>query len=189
MAPIHSRKIEDLIVDLGAKVAALQSARAQGPILASYTSTTLPANPPTGLEVLVTDLGLRAYWNGYESAIMQFNGVTSLAYNWNTYYSRQGSGTVAATGPNAVSGMQCGEFWNNHFGSSGRGFVDAVVPNYSRTSGTKGMMSRSAASDAGVAGITQTYSGMSNITAAVTSLTIAISAGAFTTGIFTLRGL
>jgi hypothetical protein len=239
MAPIHRKDIEDLIADLGREVAALQNARAQGPILAAYTSATLPAHPPTGLEVLVTDLGLRAWWNGtswvyppqqiaqqvvtagptgaitfsnipqvftdlqlivaartngtgtdgYDTANMQFNGVTSNAYNWNTYYSKQSSGTVPATGLFSQPGMQCAEFWNNFFGSAGRGLLDAVVPNYSRTSGMKGMLSRSGASDAGTAGITQTYSGMSNITAPVTSLTIAMNAGAFTTGIFTLRGL
>lgn len=239
MAPIHSKGIEDLIADLGRQVAALQSARAQGPILASYTSTTLPASPPTGLEVYVSDLGLRAYWNGtswvyppqqiaqqvissgsvayvtfspipqvftdlqlmvaarsdgttvdgYDSAIMQFNGVTSNSYNWNTFYSKQGSGTVPATGPNAVNGMQCGEFWNNHFGSAGRGLMDVTVPNYNRTTGDKGMLSRAGASDSGTAGITQIYSGMSNITSPITSLTIAMNVGGFSTGIFTLRGM
>lgn len=239
MAPIHRRQFEDLIADLGRQVAALQGARAQGPILATYTSSTLPANPPLGLEVLVTDLGLRAYWNGatwvyppqqiaqqiissgstpavtflnipqvftdlqlivaarsdgastsgYDNAIMQFNGVTTNSYNWNTYYSAQNSGTVPATGLSGVNGMQCAEIWNNHFGSSGRGLMDVVVPNYSRTTGDKGMLSRASASDSGAAGITQTYSGMSNITAAVTSLTIAMSSGGFSTGIFTLRGL
>jgi hypothetical protein len=64
MAPIHHKDIEDLIADLGRQVAALQSSRALGPILASYTSATLPANPPTGLEVYVSDYGLRAWWNG-----------------------------------------------------------------------------------------------------------------------------
>jgi len=236
--PVHARNFADLIADLGRQVAALQSARAQGPILAAYPSTGLPASPPTGLEVYVSDLGLRAWWNGtswvypsqqiaqqiissgstpaitflnipqvftdlqlivaarsdgtgtsgYDAAGMQFNGITS-GYNWNTIWSPQSSGTISATGGTSQSSMQCAEIWNNHFGSSGRGLMDAVVPNYSRTTGMKGMLSRSGASDSGAAGITQTYSGMSNITAAVTSLTIAMSAGGFTTGIFTLRGL
>lgn len=64
MAPNHPRSTDDLIAQLARRVDRLQSALALGPVLPAYTSTTLPANPPTGLEVLVTDLGLRAYWNG-----------------------------------------------------------------------------------------------------------------------------
>jgi hypothetical protein len=64
MAPKHPRTTEGLIDQLAKRVEQLQNALARGPILPSYTSATLPASPPTGLEVLVTDLGLRAYWNG-----------------------------------------------------------------------------------------------------------------------------
>lgn len=64
MAPNHAKRTEDAIVELGRRIAAMQSALARGPVLPTYTSANLPANPPTGLEVLVTDYGLRAYYNG-----------------------------------------------------------------------------------------------------------------------------
>lgn len=64
MAPNHRRGPEDVIANLATKLAALQGALALGPVIKSYLSTSLPANAPTGLEIYISDLGVRAWWNG-----------------------------------------------------------------------------------------------------------------------------
>lgn len=62
--PNHSRTPLDVIELLDRRVKALEAARAAGAQYALFTSTTHPANPATGQQILETDTGLYAYWNG-----------------------------------------------------------------------------------------------------------------------------
>lgn len=235
MAPNHPRTTDSLIAELAKRVERLQNALARGPILPSYASTGLPANPPTGLEVLVTDYGLRAWFNGtawiyppqrltktvlaaptssvrlpgagnvppvftnlrlvisakstgtgstgYDAAGLQFNGVTSASYNWNSYWTTQGATTMNAIGGTSTTNMQCAEIWNSFWGSAGRGIATIDIPNYSDTASLKSFSGQSTAVDGGTVGILQTYGGsMTGSTAAITSLTVLMGVGQFVAG-------
>jgi hypothetical protein len=170
------------------RVAVLERQMAQlavGPIAkqvlsASAASVTFSNIPQifTNLRLIISARSDGTGVSGYDAANVQFNGVTS-GYNWNTLWTAQSSGTVSATGSTSQASMQCAEIWNSHFGSSGRGIATIDIPNYSSGNGLKSMQSQSAASDGGAAGITQFYSGCSNITAAITSLTVLMGTGSF----------
>jgi len=64
MTANHTRTPLDVIELLDRRVKALEAARAAGAQYGLCTSTTHPANPTTGLQILETDTGLRAYWSG-----------------------------------------------------------------------------------------------------------------------------
>lgn len=141
----------------------------------------------TNLRLIVAARSDGAGASGYDNAVMQFNGVTT-GYSWSTIWVTQG-GAVQTTGGTSQTAMQCAEIWNSHFGTAGRGIVTVDIPNYSSGNGLKSIQSQSAASDSGAAGIQQIYSGCSNITAAITSLTFAMSTGSFISpSMFSLYG-
>lgn len=150
-------------------------------LAASAASVTFSGIPQsfTNLRLLISARSDGSGVSGYDSAYLQFNGVTAATYNWNTIWSTQGSGAVSATGSNSVTSMQCAEIWNSHFGTAGRGIAAIDIPNYSSPNGLRSFTSQSAASDAGTAGITQAYSGCSQITGAITSLTVLMGTGNF----------
>ena len=149
-------------------------------LTASAASVTFSGIPQgfTNLRLLISARSDGTGASGYDAANLQLNGVTS-GYNWNTIWSPQSSGTISATGGTSQSSMQCAEIWNSHFGTVGRGIATIDIPNYASGSGLRGFTSQSAASDGGAAGITQIYSGCSNITGAITSLTVLMGAGNF----------
>lgn len=118
--------------------------------------------------------------SGYDAAGLQFNGVVSASYNWNSYWVTQGATTMSAIGGTSTTNMQCAEIWNSHFGSAGRGIATIEIPNYSDTNNFKSFFGQSTAVDGGTAGILQTYGGsMTGSTAAITSLTVVMGVGNF----------
>lgn len=119
--------------------------------------------------------------NGYDSANMQFNGITAANYNWNSWWTTQGGSAMTVSGGTSSTNMQCAEIWNSHFGSAGRGIATIDIPNYSDTNNLKSFTGISSASDGGSAGILQTYTGMlgSGNVAAITSITLLMGAGNF----------
>lgn len=64
MTANHARNTLDLIEKLDRRVKDLEAARAAGAQFALCTSTTHPANPPVGRQILETDTGLTAMWTG-----------------------------------------------------------------------------------------------------------------------------
>lgn len=129
---------------------------------------------------------------GYDNASLQFNGVATADYNWTTWYSTQGAGSVSTAGGTSQTSMQALAVWNAHFGSPGRGIGTIFVPYYAGTANLKSFTSHSAASDGGAAGVMQLYSGcLGNAhVAAVTSLTILMNTGSFVSdSTFSLYGL
>lgn len=78
MTANHQRDLLDIVSDLKKQVADLQGALALGSQAALCTSTTRPANPTTGRQILETDTGLEAYWTGtaWEYPPQQIRSVT-----------------------------------------------------------------------------------------------------------------
>lgn len=226
-------RFEDMVNKLQQRVAVLESqqALAAGAYAAlSVTSSTHPASPVVGAQILETDTGLTAVWNGsawmyppqliasvvlsgsqtsvtfssipqvfrdlrmvvaakssgttaasYDSAILQFNGVTS-GYNWNSVWAAFG-GSANTASASSASGAQVMEVWNNLHTTAGRGLTEICIPNYATTGNYKGFTSVSGAGDGGTAGIVQTYTGTLNGgTAAVTSVTLTMNTGQFMAG-------
>lgn len=64
MTANHARTTLDVIELLDRRVKALEAARGAGAQYALYTSTTHPANPAPGRQILETDTGLFAFWSG-----------------------------------------------------------------------------------------------------------------------------
>ena len=116
--------------------------------------------------------------SGFDSANMQWNGVSAADYNWSTIWVTQG-GAVQTTGATGATSMQCAEIWNSHNASSGRGIAKIEIPNYSDTNNRKQFISNSAATDGGAAGILQYYCGGVTLSAAITSITILMGTGNF----------
>lgn len=192
MTANHRRDLLDMIDNLRRRVSDLEASRAiGGPRLLYKTVLTDPAPSVrlpdvgslpqnfTNLRLIISARSDGSGANGYDPAYLRFNDVATSSYNWNTFWSAQGSGSISATGSNGVTSMQCAEIWNSHFGTVGRGIATIDIPNYSSPNGLRGFTSQSAASDAGTAGITQVYSGSSLITGAITSLTVLMGAGSF----------
>jgi len=130
--------------------------------------------------------------SGYDNANMQLNGVTAGSYNWSTWYSTQGAGSVSTAGGTSQTSMQCAAIWNSHFGSAGRGIARIEIPNYSDTNNLKSFTGHSAASDGGAAGVMQLYSGSlgGSNTAAITSIKLLMGTGNFVAdSTFTLYGM
>lgn len=130
--------------------------------------------------------------SGYDNANLRFNGVTAGNYNWQTWYSTQGAGSVSTAGGTSQTSMQAAAIWNNHFGSAGRGISTIFVPYYSGTSSLKVFTAHSAASDGGSAGVMQLYAGSlgGSNTGAVTSLSLLMGSGNFVAdSTFSLYGL
>lgn len=118
--------------------------------------------------------------NGYDPAVLQFNGVATGVYSWNTWWVTQGAGALSTTGGTTATSMQCAEIWNSHFVSAGRGIATIEIPNYADVNNLKSFTSQSTATDGGAAGILQTYGGcLSGTTVAITSLTVLMGTGNF----------
>lgn len=64
MAVNHPQNVLDDIALLRRRIRDLEGSRTLGAQLAPCTSTTHPANPAIGREIVETDTGLRAWWNG-----------------------------------------------------------------------------------------------------------------------------
>lgn len=194
-------------------------------------STGHPVNPKQGAQILETDTGLSAYYNGtawvyppqlitsvvlgasatsvvlppsgsipqvfknlrliisakssgststsLDPATLQFNATTS-GYNWNSIQATQLATAVAVTNAASQSASQCMQVWNDFHPTAGRGIAVIEIPNYSDTACFKSFTSRSEVSDGGTAGGMQVYSGALNtVTAAITSLTVAMTVGQF----------
>jgi hypothetical protein len=153
---------------------------------ASITFTGIP-QVFTNLELILTAHSDGTGSSGYDTAAVQFNGVTS-GYNGNSILSVQSSGTVSASGGTAQASITCAHVWNAHFGTDGRGIARVSIPNYSSASGMKGLTSLTAASDGGAAGVERFYTGFSGANAAITSLTVLMNTGNFTGAVLTLNG-
>lgn len=134
----------------------------------------------TNLRLVIAAKGDGTTAAGYDPAVMQFNGVSSASYGWNSIFSVQGGAATNASGTSATS-MQVAEIWNAHFGSMGRGVVTIEIPNYSDTINVKGFTSICTALDGGNVSIQQWYSGAlgGGTTAAITSLAITMGVGNF----------
>lgn len=130
----------------------------------------------TNLELVVSAKSDGTSTNGYDAANLQFNGVSSALYNWQTIWVTLG-GAVSTTGASAQTSSQFAEVWNSHFATAGRGIVTVKIPNYADTHNTKGFTSSAAASDSGTAAILQFYSGTLNTTAAITSISALMGVG------------
>lgn len=162
---------------------------------ASASSVRIPGagNIPqvfTNLRLVISARSDGTGTSGYDAMNMQLNGVTS-GYNWQTLWTPQNATTVSATGTAAQTSMQAGEVWNAHFGTAGRGIVTMEIPSYSDTSNVKSFTSLVSATDGSTAGILQRYSGaLSAQTAAITSISLLMSAGNFVSGsTFSLYGM
>ncbi len=193
MGANHSRNLLDDLDKLAARVRDLEASRAVGgqqllykTVLAGPASVvrlpgagSIPQNL-TNLRLIISAKSDGTGASGYDAAGLQFNGVTSASYDWNSYWVTQGSTTMNAIGGNATTNMQCAEIWNAHFGSAGRGIATIDIPNYSDVNNIKSFSGQSTAVDGGTAGILQAYGGsMTGSTAAITSLTVVMGVGSF----------
>jgi hypothetical protein len=119
---------------------------------------------------------------------LQFN-ASSSGYNWNSIQLTQGSATPTGTSGASVSASQFMQSWNNLHTSPGRGVAVVDIPDYADAANDKSFTSLCSASDGGTAGGMQYYTGTLNgVTAAVSSLTVAIGVGQFTAATFYLYG-
>ncbi|QOR55828.1 MAG: hypothetical protein YHS30scaffold324_60 [Catenulispora phage 69_17] len=168
---------------------------AQAVLTGSQSSVRLPASGSlpqvfTNLRLVISAKSDGTGAAGYDSAFLQFNGITTASYSWNSVFSVQGGAPTNASGLGASS-MQCAEIWNAHFGSAGRGLVTIDIPNYSGTSNLKIFSGVSTAIDGGNISIQQWYSGAlgASNTAAISSLTVSMGTGNFVSGsVFCLYG-
>lgn len=119
--------------------------------------------------------------NGLDNLVMRLNGDNGANYNWNSYFAMQGAGPSSAGTAGATS-MQAAELWNNHFSTPGVGVATIDIPNYANTTFRKIFTSTSAATDGGAGGITQTYSGGWENTAAINAVRLLVNTGNFVAG-------
>lgn len=152
---------------------------------ASVTFSGIPQNF-TNLELILAGRSDGTGSSGYDTASVQFNGVTS-GYNGISVYSIQGS-TTAFANSGTGSAITCAQIWNAFFGTGGRGVARICIPNYSASSGMKGLTSLTAASDGGAAGVGRLFTGFSSSSAAVTSLKVQMNTGNFVLAEFSLYG-
>jgi hypothetical protein len=147
----------------------------------SQPSVTTPTIPQqfTNLRLVIAAKSDGTGSSGYDTANMQFNGVTSGSYNWQTWYTTIGAGSVSTANGTSSTSMQCATVWNSHFASAGRGITTIDIPNYSDASSCKGFTGISSASDGGTAGVMQTYSGSIGSTAAIASIALTMGVGNF----------
>jgi hypothetical protein len=146
----------------------------------------------TNLQLVISARSDGTTTTGYDSASLQFNGVSSANYLWNSYFTTQGAASVSVAGGTGATSAQCAEIWNSHFATQGRGIAVITIPNYADLNNLKGFSGQSTATDGGTVSITQMYTGMlgAALTAAVTSITILMSTGNFLTdSTFSLYGL
>lgn len=151
-------------------------------LAASVSSVTFSSIPQqfTNLRLTISAQSDGTGTNGYDSAVLRFNGVSSASYNWNSIFATQGGAATGASAT-AASSAQCAEIWNAHFASAGRGLVTINIPNYSDTNNLKGFHSLSNASDGGTASIMQWYSGClgGGLTTAISSVSVLMNTGNF----------
>jgi len=168
----------------------LISAQVLGSSAASVTFSSIPGLY-RDLELVISAKSDGTTAAGYDPATMQFNGVTTASYNWNSIFATQGGSPTAASATSATA-MQCAEIWNAHFGSNGRGISTILIPNYADTNNGKIFTSSSSATDGGAAGIMQNYTGTltaSTSTAAITSIKILATGNFVADSSFFLYGI
>lgn len=153
---------------------------------ASITFNNIPQSF-TNLELVATARSDGTGASGYDTAAVQLNAVTS-GYNGISIFSTQGSNVASGSSGTSQTSITCAHVWNAHFGTAGRGIARVSIPNYSNASGQKGLTSLTAASDASANGVARFYTGFSTVTAAITSLTMLMNTGNFTSATFSLYG-
>jgi hypothetical protein len=200
MTANHPRDILDGIENIRRRVIDLEGSRSAGAPMQRIKKVTVGGPAPwvlldnipqnfTNLRLVIAAKSDGVTSSGYDSANLQFNGVTTATYNWSTIWVVQG-GAVSTTGGTAQTSMQFAEVWNSFFGSQGRGIITVDIPGYSDTNSTKSFMSSACATDGGTAGILQKYSGALNgSTAAITSIKALMGVGNFVAGTFSLYGM
>ena len=138
----------------------------------------------TNLHVVISAQSSGTGSAGYDSANMQINGVSTASYTWSSWFLTQGAASVNTFGATTATSAQVAEIWNAHFASAGQGIATIEIPDYASASKLKSWTSLSAAIDGGTVSIMQQYAGAldSGATAAVSFLTLAMSAGSFVPG-------
>ncbi|WP_370352872.1 hypothetical protein [Catenulispora sp. EB89] len=172
-----------------------------GLIAAQTVATATPSITFTGIPQVYRDLRLvisaksdgTTSTTGWDTVLMQFNGNTTANYNWISYWATQGGTSMTCQSGWQAPWMLCGKSWNNHYPTQGRGVSTIDIPNYADPVGAKNFVGLTSATDGGVAGLLQSFSGTLSPSGSgnnITSITLTMDVGNFLPdSTFTLYGL